>query len=64
VGSSPVYLTDNRPLPVAPLRYLGSKGKHVGIDSFGASAPANILYEKFGITTDAVIKAAKEVIGH
>jgi transketolase len=47
-----------------PSRYLGSKGKHVGIDSFGASAPANILYEKFGITTENVIKSAKEVMGH
>jgi hypothetical protein len=37
--------------PLHPLRrYLGTYGKHVGIDSFGASAPAPILYEKFGIT--------------
>lgn len=42
-------------------RYIGWGGKHVGIDSFGASAPAPILYEKFGITKAAVIKAAQEV---
>ncbi len=40
-------------------KYLGLKGKHVGIDDFGASAPAPVLYEKFGITTAKVIEAAK-----
>jgi transketolase len=40
-------------------KYLGLTGKHIGIDEFGASAPANILYEKFGITTAAIIAAAK-----
>ncbi|GFR49483.1 hypothetical protein Agub_g11422 [Astrephomene gubernaculifera] len=43
-------------------RYLGLKGKHVGIDDFGASAPAPVLYEKFGITTAHVIEAAKQVM--
>ena len=43
-------------------RYLGFGGKHIGIDSFGASAPAPILYEKFGITKAHVVKAAKEVV--
>merc|ERR1719231_1270314 len=32
---------------------------HVGIDSFGSSAPAPLLYKKFGITADAVVAAAK-----
>eukprot|EP00882_Tetradesmus_deserticola_P001309 GHRQ01001417.1.p1 GENE.GHRQ01001417.1~~GHRQ01001417.1.p1 ORF type:complete len:721 (-),score=331.48 GHRQ01001417.1:632-2764(-) len=40
-------------------RYIGQSGKFVGIDDFGASAPADILYEKFGITVDAVVAAAK-----
>jgi transketolase len=31
----------------------------VGIDSFGASAPAGELYKHFGITVDAVVEAAK-----
>jgi transketolase len=43
-------------------KYLGLKGKHVGIDSFGASAPAPTLYAKFGITLDAVVAAAKAVM--
>ena len=40
-------------------KYIGLKGKHIGIDDFGASAPANILYEKFGITTAKIVEAAK-----
>lgn len=40
-------------------RYIGQNGKFIGIDDFGASAPADILYAKFGITVDAVVAAAK-----
>lgn len=56
-------LTVHPPLLVST-RYIGLQGKHIGIDSFGASAPAPILYEKFGITTAHVVKAAKEVMAH
>jgi transketolase len=42
--------------------YLGSKGQFVGMNWFGASAPANQLFEKFEITTAAVIKAVKKSI--
>ncbi len=45
-------------------KYLGFGGKHVGIDSFGASAPAPTLYDKFGITVGKVVEAAKSVIKH
>lgn len=37
---------------------IGAHGTFIGMDSFGDSAPAEILYEHFGITKDAVIKAA------
>merc|ERR1712182_191459 len=40
-------------------KYVGNTGASVGVDDFGASAPANILYEKYGITADAVVQAAK-----
>lgn len=42
-------------------RYIGTKGKFIGISEFGASAPADILYAKFGITVDAVVAAAKSL---
>jgi transketolase len=45
----------------------GERGKHnksafIGMDSFGASAPAEELYLKFGITAEGVIKAAKDLL--
>ncbi|GGK39025.1 transketolase [Nocardia camponoti] len=40
-------------------RFLGDAGEHVGIEHFGASAPYKVLFEKFNITTDAVVAAAK-----
>ena len=41
------------------LRYTGDSGKAIGVDHFGASAPAPTIYEKFGITADAMYEAAK-----
>ncbi|MEG2498369.1 transketolase [Brevundimonas sp.] len=41
------------------MRFIGEDGAFVGMTGFGASAPAEVLYEKFGITADAVIEAAK-----
>jgi transketolase len=39
-------------------RYVGLDGAIVGMTGFGASAPAEKLYEHFGITADAVVQAA------
>jgi transketolase len=39
-------------------RFIGADGKFVGMTGFGASAPAEKLYEHFGITAKAVVKAA------
>jgi len=39
-------------------RWIGDNGTFIGMNSFGASAPAADLYRHFGITTDAVIDAA------
>jgi transketolase len=39
-------------------RYVGSTGEVIGLDSFGASAPYKILYEKFGITVEQVVGKA------
>ena len=43
--------------------YVGSKGKVIGIDHFGASAPSPVLYEKYGITSDRVVKEALKLLG-
>lgn len=43
-------------------RYIGDNGIFIGMKSFGASAPAPELYKQFGITTDAVVAAAKKLV--
>ena len=43
-------------------RYVGIKGRAVGMDGFGASAPAEVLFEKFGITADALTHAARRLL--
>lgn len=42
-------------------KLIGHKGKAIGIDRFGASAPAGKIYKEYGLTVEAVIAAAKEV---
>ena len=42
--------------------YTGLAGKIIGMESFGASAPAPVLFEKFGFTEDNIIAAAKEML--
>ncbi len=41
--------------------YLGERGVFIGMSGFGASAPAGELFKKFGITTDAIVQAAKDI---
>ncbi|MBP2437852.1 transketolase [Microbacterium amylolyticum] len=41
---------------------VGSAGRIVSLDHFGASADYETLYQKFGITADAVAEAARETI--
>jgi transketolase len=36
-------------------RYLGASGRFVGMSTFGASAPASVLYKHFGITAERVV---------
>ena len=39
-------------------RYLGEQGKFIGMDSFGASAPAIKLFEHYGITEKRIVELA------
>lgn len=43
-------------------RYLGRRGGFVGMTGFGASGPAEALYEHFGITPQAVVAEAKRCL--
>jgi transketolase len=45
-------------LPLGWHRYLGDGGDVIGVERFGASAPGNIVMEKFGFTVDHVVERA------
>ncbi|MCB9662490.1 MAG: transketolase [Alphaproteobacteria bacterium] len=44
-------------------RWVGEDGATVGIDHFGASAPAEVLAEKFGFTAAHVVEVVEELLG-
>ena len=43
-------------------RYVGAKGKVIGMHTFGASAPLKELQKKFGFEPDQVVSVAKELL--
>jgi len=43
-------------------RWLGTNGAFIGMTGFGASGPAAKVYEHFGITADAAVRAAKTLL--
>lgn len=43
-------------------RWLGVDGRAVALDRFGASAPAEVLFEQFGFTVDHVVETVREVL--
>ena len=43
-------------------KYVGLEGKVVGIDRFGESAPAGVLFKEFGITADHVVKTVESAL--
>jgi len=44
------------------LKYVGLDGKVIGINRFGESAPADVLFKHFGFTVENVVKAAESVM--
>ncbi len=49
-------------LPMGWHRYLGDRGDVIGVERFGASAPGNIVMEKFGFTVDHVVERALTLV--
>jgi len=43
--------------------WVGENGESISIETYGASAPAGILFEKYGFTVDNVYQAAKRQLG-
>ena len=44
-------------------KYVGLDGDTITLDHFGASAPGEILFEKFGFTVDNVVEKAENLLG-
>jgi len=45
-------------------RHIGTKGRFIGMQGFGASAPAKDLYKHFHITAEAAADAARALLEH
>ena len=43
-------------------RWVGSRGTVISIERFGTSAPYQRIYQEFGLTVDAVVRAAKALV--
>ncbi len=44
-------------------KYVGREGKVIGIDTYGESAPAGVLFEHFGLTAERVVDAVEQLLG-
>lgn len=49
--------------PMGWERWVGDEGSVVGIDGFGASAPAGRLFQEYGITAEAVVERVRSLLG-
>ncbi len=58
IGTAPVRIGIEAAVRMGWDRFIGADGIFIGMDGFGASAPYEKLYEKFGITAEAAAKAA------
>ena len=43
-------------------KFVGSFGRVIGIDRFGASAPAKDVYKECGLTVENIVTVAKEMM--
>jgi transketolase len=59
VGGAPVRIAVEAAVRLGWEKFIGEDGGFVGMDSFGASAPADRLYREFGITAEAVAAEAR-----
>ncbi|KXG83813.1 transketolase [Agrobacterium bohemicum] len=63
IGNSPVKVGVEAAIRQGWDYFIGNDGAFIGMNSFGASAPAKDLYKHFGITAEAVVAAAEAKLG-
>jgi transketolase len=62
LGDTPARVAVEAGVEISWGRYLGLDGRFVGMHEFGASGKIGDVYKKFDITTEAVIRVAREVL--
>jgi transketolase len=62
LGETPARVAVEAAVQISWDRYLGFEGRFVGMHEFGASGKIGDVYKKFDITTDAVVRAAHDVV--
>jgi transketolase len=62
LGETPARVAVEAAVQISWDRYLGFDGRFVGMHEFGASGKIGDVYKKFDITTEAVVRAAREVV--
>ena len=58
LGEAPVRMAVEAAARQGWDRYISRDGSFIGMPSYGASAPAEVLFEQFGITSDAIVAEA------
>jgi len=65
LGDAPVTIAVEAAVRQGWDRYIGRDGGFVGMTGFGASAPADVLFETFGITVEAIVaEVEKRLLAH
>jgi len=63
LGTAPVNIAIEAGVSFGWEKFIGRDGHFIGMKGFGASAPAAVLFEKFGITSAAIITKALAALG-
>lgn len=62
LGDTPVRIAVEAAIQMSWDRYLRPQDIFIGMDDFGASAPADQLFKHFGITAEAIVSAAQKAL--
>jgi len=62
-ASVPVRLSVEAGVSFGWEKWVGTQGASIGVNRYGKSAPQKVVYEKFGLTVENVIKKAKALLG-
>jgi transketolase len=62
IGTAPVKIACEAAIRMGWNAIVGERGHFIGMNGFGASAPYKELYQRFGITTEAIVETATNAL--